>query len=325
MDIILGEKVYRVREKMISRLVAGIVILIIVLSSLYTVDADEVGIVLRFGQYVRQAESGLHARIPLGIETVRKVSVKRVFKQEFGFRSSVASGTTRTSYQSEGLYVESLMLTGDLNVGDVEWIVQYRVADPVNYLFKMRDPEESLRAMSEAIMRRVVGDRSVTEVLTVGRVEIGKQVEIELQELMDGFEYGMQIVTVKLQDVNPPDPVKPAFNEVNQAKQDQERMLNEAWEEYNKAIPQARGEAERTIAKAEGYALDRVNRARGDAARFRSLYSEYRGAKEVTRQRLYLETIQQVFPKLEEIYIVDESQKTILPLLDVTRKGGGGK
>jgi membrane protease subunit HflK len=179
--------------------------------------------------------------------------------------------------------------------------------------------------MCEAMMRRVVGDRSVTEVLTVGRVEIAKQVEVELQELMDFFESGIQIVTVKLQDVNPPDPVKPAFNEVNQAKQDQERLVNEAWEEYNKAVPQARGEAERTIAKAEGYALDRVNRAEGDAARFTALWREYRDAKEVTRQRLYLETIRQVFPKLAEIYVVDEEQKTILPMLDVTGKGGGGK
>lgn len=323
MDIIVGEKVYHFRERMIGRIVAGIVVLIVVLSSLYAVDADEVGVVLRFGRYVRQAESGLHARIPFGIETVKKVSVKRVFKEEFGFRSIVTVG--RTNYQSEGLAVESLMLTGDLNVGDVQWIVQYRVSDPVHYLFKMRDPRESLRAMSEAIMRRVVGDRSVTEVLTVGRVEIAKQVEVELQELMNGFESGIQIVTVKLQDVNPPDSVKPAFNDVNQAKQDQERMLNEAWDEYNQAIPQARGEAERTIAKAEGYALDRVNRSKGDASRFRALYAEYRGAKEVTRQRLYLETIQQVFPKLKEIYIVDEDQANLLPLLDVTGKGGGAK
>jgi membrane protease subunit HflK len=319
----IGEKIYRFREAWIARLVALVVVLIVVFSSLYAVDADEVGVVLRFGQYVREAESGLHARIPFGIETVRKVSIKRVFKEEFGFRSTV--GTGRTTYQSEGLAAESLMLTGDLNVADVEWIIQYRVLDPVKYLFKLRDPEHTLRAMSEAIMRRVVGDRSVTEVLTVGRVEIAKQVEVELQELMDLFESGIQIVTVKLQDVNPPDPVKPAFNEVNQAKQDQERLLNEAWEEYNKAVPQARGEAERTIAKAEGYALDRVNRAKGDAARFRALYKEYRDAKEVTRQRLYLETIQQVFPKLKEIYVVDETQKTILPLLDVAGKGGDGK
>jgi len=322
MDVIVGDKVYRFREGLIAKIALGVIVLILLLSSLYAVDADEVGVVLRFGRYVRQAESGLHARIPFGIETVRKVSVERVFKEEFGFRSRLEEG--RTTYESQGLAAESLMLTGDLNVADVEWIIQYRVEDPVDFLFKLRDPQESLRAMSEAIMRRVVGDRSVTEVLTVGRVEIAKQVEVELQDLMNSFESGIQIVTVKLQDVNPPDPVKPAFNEVNQAKQDQERMVNEAWEEYNQAVPQARGEAERTIARAEGYALDRVNRARGDAARFRALWLEYRGAKAVTRQRLYLETIQEVFPKIEEIYIVDDEQRAIVPFLDVKGKGGEG-
>ncbi len=323
MDIVVGEKVYRVREAMILRLVVAVVVLIVIFSSLYTVDADEVGVVLRFGKYVREAESGLHIRIPFGIETVEKVSVKRVFKEEFGFRSRV--GTGRTTYQSEGLAAESLMLSGDLNVADVEWIIQYRVKEPFNYLFRMQDPRESLRAMSEATMRLVTGDRSVAEVLTVGRVQIAEQVQRELQKLMDNFESGIQIVTVKLQDVNPPEPVKPAFNEVNQAKQDQERLVNEAWQEYNTAVPQARGEAERTIAKAEGYAMDQVNRAKGDASRFRALYQEYRSAKEVTRQRMYLETIREVFPKVDEIYIVDEKQKTILPFLDIAGKGGGGK
>jgi membrane protease subunit HflK len=216
------------------------------------------------------------------------------------------------------------MLTGDLNVAEVEWIVQYKVKDPYNYLFKIKDPPETLRAMSEAVVRRVVGDRSVTDVLTTGRIDIAKDVEVGLQDLLDAFESGIHIVTVKFQDVNPPDPVRPAFNEVNRAKQDKEKMINEAWEDYNKRIPRAKGEAEQMIAEAEGYALRRVNQAMGDVALFNQVYREYRTAPDVTRRRLYLETMSKILPNMQDIYIVDEDQKSILPLLELTGKGKGG-
>ena len=321
-DIIGVSRAIRDLRKPIAAGIVFILILVLGWTSFYSVGADEVGVIQRFGKYVRRTNPGLHIKIPFGFETVRKVKVKKVFKEEFGFRTVKAD--IRTKYTSGGFKDESLMLTGDLNVAEVEWIVQYKVKDSYNYLFKIKDPVETLHAMSEAVMRRVVGDRSVTEVLTVGRIEIAKEVETVLQDLLDQFEAGIQIVTVKLQDVNPPEPVRPAFNEVNRAKQDKEKMINEAWEDYNKRIPKAQGEAEQMIAEAQGYALKRVNRALGDASLFKQVYAEYRVAPGVTRRRLYLETMSEILPKLKDIYIVDDKQKSILPLLDLSgsRKGG---
>ncbi len=325
MQVTIGDKTYPVRGGILHKIVGVIVIIIILATGLYSVGADEVGVIQRFGKYVRQTDPGLHIKIPFNIETVKKVKIKKVFKEEFGFRTLRAD--IRTQYSSSRYLDESIMLTGDLNVAEVEWIVQYRIDDPYKYLFKIKDPVETLRAMSEAVVRKVVGDRAVTEVLTVGRIEIGKIVEIDLQELLDQFESGIHIVTVKLQDVNPPEPVQPAFNEVSRAKQDREKMINEAWENYNKRIPKAKGEAEQMIARAEGYALRRVNRALGDVALFNQVYREYRLAPAVTRRRLYLEMMNEVLPKIREIYIVDEKQQVILPHLDIggKGKGGGGK
>ena len=322
MKVQVGDQSYNVGGSKIRNVVYIVILVILVASGLYSVGADEVGVIQRFGKFVRSTEPGLHLKIPLGIESVVKVKVKKVFKQEFGFRTLKAD--VRTQYSSKRYLEESLMLTGDLNVAEVEWIVQYKVKDPYNFLFKIRDPEETLRAMSEAVVRRVVGDRSVTAVLTLGRIEIAKEVEVGLQELLDGFESGLQIVTVKLQDVNPPEPVKPAFNEVNRAKQDKEKMINEAWEDYNKRIPKAKGEAEQMIAEAEGYAVKRVNRSEGDVALFNQVFKEYRNAPDVTRRRLYLETMNEILPKIKELIIVDENQKSILPHLDVGKNGKGG-
>jgi membrane protease subunit HflK len=324
MQIEVGEKIYTISGRVISRLVLLVVVIIFIASGLYSVDADEVGIIQRFGKYVRQTTPGLHLKIPFGVETVKKVKIQKVFKEEFGFRTLKAD--IRTQYSSKKFLDESLMLSGDLNVAEVEWIVQYKIKDPYKYLFKIKDPVETLRAMSEAVVRRVVGDQGVTEVLTVGRIEIAKEVEVGLQELLDLFNSGIHVVTVKLQDVNPPEPVRPAFNEVNRAKQDKERMINEAWEDYNKRIPRAKGEAEQMIAEAQGYATKRVNRAYGDVALFNEVYREYRRAPDVTRRRLYLETMNEILPGIQEIYIVDEAQQSILPLLELREKGkGGGK
>ena len=323
MQVYAGNKVYNFRGGPMRNIIVAIFVVLMIATGLYSVGADEVGVIQRFGKYMRRTNPGLHLKLPFGIETARKVKVKKVFKEEFGFRTVKAD--IRTKYASSGYKDESLMLTGDLNVAEVEWIVQYKVKDAYDYLFKIKDPVETLHAMSEAVMRRVVGDRSVTEVLTVGRIEIAKEVEVGLQDLLDQFESGIQIVTVKLQDVNPPEPVRPAFNEVNRAKQDKEKMINEAWEDYNKRIPKAQGEAEQRIAEAEGYALERVNRSLGDVALFKQVYAEYRRAPDVTRRRLYLETMSEMLPRLKYIYIVDEKQKSILPLLDLggARKGGG--
>ncbi len=320
------------------RAAAALVVLLLAVvagfGTLYQVQPEEVGVVLRFGEYVRTTEPGLRAKLPLA-EQVLKVPVQRQLKQEFGFRTVDAA--IRTLYAPDRQFGdEAVMLTGDLNVAVVEWIVQYRVADPYLFLFKVRNLRETFRAMNEAVMREVVGDRTVTEVLTVGRQEIESRVEERLQELANQYEMGITIDQVVLQDVNPPDPVKPSWDEVNQAQQQRDRMINEARAEYNRVIPRARGEAQQTVLQAEGYALDRVNRSRGDAVRFTAIVEEYEHAPEVTRRRLYLETMQRILPQVGRKLFVDEDTTGVLPLLSLdgnatrplpatTRATGGGQ
>ncbi len=325
MQIQVGDKSYSISGRFIRNVATVIVLIVLLASGLYSIDADEVGMVMRFGKFVRKTSPGLHIKMPLGIESVSKVRVKKVFKEEFGFRTLEPG--VRTRYSGRNNMDESLMLTGDLNVAEVEWIVQYKIKDPYKYLFKIQDVNETLRAMSEAVTRKVVGDRTVTGVLTKERIEIAKEVEVGLQDVLDKYDAGLHIVTVKFQDVNPPEPVRPAFNEVNSAKQDKSKMINQAWEDYNRRIPLAKGEADQLISEAEGYALNRVNRAQGDAALFSKVYAEYRKAPDVTRRRLYLETMDKILPSIEQIYIVDDKQEAILPLLDLGEKlkGGGGK
>ena len=300
-------------------IVLGIIVLIFLFSSFYTVSADGEGVIQQFGKYVRTTQPGLHLKLPFGIESVKKVKVKHVFSSEFGFRTIKAG--QRTRYSPQKYTDESLMLTGDLNLGVVEWIVQYKIQDPRKYLFNLRSVEETIRDISEAMMRKIVGDYSVTEVLTTNRREVALQTQEKLQEILDKYNCGILITMVKLQDVNPPDKVKPAFNEVNQAKQEKERMINQAWQSYNDAIPNARGEANKTIQKAEGYAINRVNRARGDSANFVEVWRAYRYAKNVTKERLYLETMKEILPQAKEKFIFDESQEGVLQFLPL-RKGG---
>jgi len=305
--------------KYIPLFIVGLTIFVFFISCFYSVGPDEVGVIRQLGKYVRTTDPGLHLKLPFGIEKVNKVKVKYIFKEEFGFRTLQAGVVTR--YSQKEYFDESLMLTGDLNVLIVEWIVQFRVKDPVKLLFKIRDPRATVRSISEAVMRQVVGDNSVNEVLTTRRVEINVEVQKNLQEILDGYDSGIQIVTVKLQDVNPPDQVKPSFNEVNEAKQEKEKVINQAWEAYNKAIPTARGKAEKTIKESEGYALNRVNKAKGDAAKFIATWQAYKDAKDVTRKRLYLETMNEVIPRAGAKYIIDPSQKGILPLLRLNKEG----
>ncbi|MBU0651087.1 FtsH protease activity modulator HflK [bacterium] len=299
-------------------LVIAVIILISLSSSFYSVEADELGVLTRFGKYIETTSPGLHFKIPF-IEKVNNVKVKRIFKEEFGFRTTKAGVVSQ--YSSRSFYEESLMLTGDLNVLEVEWIVQFKVKDPVKLLFKIRNPQGTVRNISEAVMRQVVGDNTVNEVLTTRRVEINLEVQKKLQEILDSYDCGIQIVTVKLQDVNPPDQVKPSFNEVNEAKQEKEKMINQAWERYNKLIPKAIGEAEKTIKESEGYALNRINMAKGDAAKFEATWNAYKNAKEVTRKRMYLEVLSEVLPQTGKKFIVDSEQKGILPLLNLNEKG----
>jgi len=298
--------------KTVLAIVGVLILLVVMVDSFYQVQPEEVGVVLRFGAYNRTTEPGLRFKVPLA-EDVIKVPVQRQLKQEFGFRTLEAGVQSR--YATQGYVAESLMLTGDLNVAVVEWIVQYRVVDPQLFLFHVRDVEGTFHHMNEAVMRQVVGDRTVTEVLTVGRQEIEATVQVSLQALADQYQTGIAVDQVVLQDVNPPDPVKPSWDEVNQAEQQRDRLINEAQTLYNQVIPRARGEALQAILQAEGYALDRVNRAEGDAARFKALYEEYRRAPDVTRQRLYLETMQQLLPKLGGKLYIDEDAQGVLPLL----------
>lgn len=301
-------------------IVLVIAVILLASTTFYTVNQDEVGIVQLFGRYVRTTQPGLNFKLPIGIEKVTKVNVKQIRTEEFGFSSAGSDSRTRFSASSENENV-ALMLTGDLNVALVPWIVQYRVKDPYNYLFKVRDVRRILTDMSEAAMRLVVGDRSIDEVIN-RRDEIAVEAKGLLQRELDQAETGIHIVTIEMKRTNVPGPVQPSWNEVNQATQEREQMIYQAKEEYNKAIPAARGEAERTIKAAEGYALNRVNRAKGDASRFVSIYNEYTKAKDVTKRRMYLETLRELFPKLGPKYIVDSDQKNILPFLNMTNQSG---
>ncbi|MCF7907654.1 MAG: FtsH protease activity modulator HflK [Candidatus Omnitrophica bacterium] len=278
----------------------------------YTIQPDEVGVVLRFGKFIKATNPGLHFKYPL-IERVIPVKVEKVYTEEFGFRTQ--SPGVRTVYSPKSFDDESLMLTGDLNVLDLEWIVQYKISDPFGALFNIRKLVKAIRDVSESVVRRLVGDHSFNEVLTTERIEINNQIQDEMQEILDSYNCGIQIVKVKLQDVNPPDPVKPAFNEVNQAKQEREKLKNQAWEVYNQKIPQAKGEALKLFQEAEGYATEKVNWAKGDAERFLLLYKEYTKAKDVTLKRLYLENMSQILKKAGKKYILDPKEKGILPLL----------
>ncbi len=311
-----------------GRLIAGGVLLLLflwaALSSFYKVGTEETGVILRFGSFSHFSGSGLHFKLPFGIDRVHLVKTGRVLKEEFGFRTQEPG--VRSAYTTKGLEEESLTLTGDLNVTDVEWIVQYQIADPYKFLFNIHHPEATIRDISEAVVRRVVGNSNVTEVLTTERAALAMAIQKDLQAILNSYDIGVRIVTVRFQDVNPPGPVKAAFNEVNEAEQQKESMILQAREQYNREVPMARGVARSRILEAEGYAVQRVNRAQGEAARFLSLLTEYRRAPEVTRQRLYLETLEEILPRLEEVYVIDGRGTTSpLPLLPLRqeRKGGG--
>ncbi|HUG70662.1 MAG TPA: FtsH protease activity modulator HflK [Pirellulaceae bacterium] len=288
------------------------------LTSVYTVQPEGQAIVKRFGKVIAIKEPGLHFKLPFRIDRQYFVPTARVLKHEFGFRT--ASTDEPTAYRKSPQHQdESLMLTGDLKVIDVEWVVQYRVVDPDQYLHRVEDVDKTLRDISEAVMRRIVGNSLGSDVLTEKRVQVSSQARDELQQILDSFEMGVRIGTVELQDVTPPDPVKPAFNEVNQAEQEKESLINEAEKRRNQVIPKASGEARKLIESAQGYAAQRVNRADGEVARFSAILQEYRNAPAVTRRRLYLEMIDEVLPRLGHVYVMEEGQTGPIPLLNLDR------
>ena len=303
-------------------LVVVVLIAIGAYTSMYEVDTEETGVVLRFGEFSGFAEPGLHFKLPLGIDRVYLVQTGRVLKEEFGFRT--VKPDVRSTFTKRGLEEESLTLTGDLNVSDVEWIVQFQIADPFKFIFRIKDPVDTIRDISEAMVRKAIGNANVTEVLTTERAQLADEIQRDLQATLNQYDIGVRIVTVKFQDVTPPDPVKAAYNEVNEAEQQRESLIFQAREQFNREVPRARGEAKKVLQEAEGYAVERVNRARGETNRFLALLTEYRKAPAVTRSRIYLETLEEVLPRLEEVYVMDDVSGGVLPLLPLRKALEGG-
>ncbi len=318
-------------------------------SSIYTVPTDSVGVIKQFGRYNRSTPPGIHLKLPLGMETATTVPVQKVQKEEFGFRTIkagvnsqyldaespnssrenqrallqlVQSSGERNELARDILQREYIMLTGDLNIIDVQWIVQYKIKDAKKYLFNVRYPVYTIRDASQAVMRQLLGNGSVDEGLTIGRGENENQAKIQLQTLLDEFETGIQVVTVKMQSSNPPQRVRSAFNEVNKAQQQKEQRINEARKAYNEALPMAKGDAQKLVESAKGYAAERVNRAEGDVAKFDKVYAEYIKAPEVTKRRMYLETMAQVLPRIQEKWIIEQggAEGGILMKLDLDQQ-----
>ncbi|MGB3222755.1 MAG: FtsH protease activity modulator HflK [Desulforhopalus sp.] len=308
----------------IGKILAVVLIIIIlqgVYSSFFKITPGEVGVVLRFGEYSRTVPSGLHFKVPY-IDTLYKVDVESIRKEEFGFRNR---SSAQTSFNQNTYNTESLMLTADKKVINVAWIVQYRVADPYAFLFVVSDIAQAIRDNSESVTRRIVGNMDFDYVLS-NRDLLAASVKTELQEQLDKlFPKGMSgisIGTVQFQDINPPDPVKPAFNEVNEADQDMERLVNEAQETYNRVIPKAFGDAKKMIEEAYGYQAQRINDAQGESQRFIDILAEYKNAPDVTRKRMYLETMKKILPTVESVYVIDKDQQSPLPLLNITSANG---
>ncbi len=310
----------------------GIIVIIafLVISGLgscfYVVEPEEQVIVMRFGRFIGLESAGLHFKLPFGIDYIARVKTERIFKEEFGFKTSNSS-RGRTVYDNRSRLDESLVLTGDLNVSEIEWIVQYKIDDPAKYLFKIKDPVSAIRDVSEAATRKIIGNANVTDVLTTERASLADAIQQEMQNNLKKYDIGVHIVTYKFQDVNPPQSVKKAFNSVNEAEQQKESMIQNAIQQYNAQVPKARGEAKSVIQKAEGYATERVNIAQGDANRFLALLDEYKKYPEVTRTRMYLETVEKVYPRMKDIVIVDNdsSKNGITPLLPLENFGGNEK
>ena len=300
--------------------IVALVVLIGVWTSYYTVQAESEGVVLRFGKYHDKVEPGLHFKLPYGIDSVSVLPTRRQLKLEFGFFTEGYSNPDQAGDDQEA---EKSMVTGDLNAALVEWVVQYRIDDPEQYLFNVRNPAGTLRDLSESAMREMVGDRTVDEVITIGRQEIEVEALARMQDLVKKYQLGIRVDQVQLKNVNPPSQVQASFNEVNKAQQDRENMINIAHGDYNKVVPKAKGDAERAISEAEGYRFKRENEAKGDVAAFTAVLAEYIKAPEITRTRLYLETMGDILPETGQKIIVDESLRQLLPILPLSIKPGG--
>jgi len=326
------DRVQRGKERLKQIMPSGprgvVVVVVLVLAGIlawtayYTVPSDSVAVVQRFGKYLKNVPPGLHFKLPLGIDTATIVPVKRQLKQEFGFTTPGGADPYQSPHPQDSKR-ETQMVTGDLNAALVEWVVQYRISNPVKFLFEVREPSETLRYVSESVMREVVGDRTVDEVITIGRQEIETEALTKMQALSTKYTMGISIDQVQLKNINPPQPVQESFNEVNQAQQQKEKLINEARRDYNKVVPLASGKKDQRIREADGYRIKRINEAEGDVARFSALLAEYTKAPEVTRRRIYIETMQEVMPGIRAKIIVDDQARSILPLLNLGAQTGG--
>ena len=308
----------------IGLVLATVLVVYLAYSSYYTVSAESVGVLQRFGHYHEVVEPGLHFKIPFGIDTVVQVPVKRQLKEEFGFGTPGATFDQQIANPREWK-LETTIVTGDLNTALVEWVIQFRIENAFDFLFKVRDPGAALRDISESVMREVIGDRTVDEVLTIGRQDIETSAQTKMQEVTNLYEMGLRIDQVQLKNVNPPKPVQASFDEVNEAQQERERMINVAKGEFNKTIPRAKGRASQSIQASEGYAIQRVNQAEGDLSKFNALLKEYVKAPAVTKRRLYLETMAEVLPRVKNKVILDDKATSILPLLQLNAIKGDAK
>lgn len=306
----------------------GLVVVFLVIAgftSVYTVQPEERAVITRFGKLLDVRGPGLHFKIPFGVDSVERVPTARILKEEFGFRTRQVGQRSDYAQSPENL-AEALMLTGDLNVVEVQWVVQYQVTDPVDFLFHIHTPERTIRDVSEAVMRRIVGNRLLSGVLSgKGRVDVAATARDEIARILTDYGMGVSIRTVELQDVVPPAPVRPSYNAVNEAQQERERLINEAEKRRNQEIPRARGEAQQLINEAEGYKAERINRALGDADRFKAIVAEYKQAPTVTRRRLYLETLDKALPRAGQILVVEPGSSAPLPLLNLDSRSGGAK
>jgi len=317
----IGENEFEISTGKYWMVIVGLIALFVIITaamSFYTIDANERGVILRFGKYTKSTRPGLHWKFPWNIDKLYKVKVDYQYKEEFGFRTLRAGVKSR--YAEDRYTDESWLLNGDLNISDVKWVVQYSIKDPVAFLFKVRDVQGTIRDVSESAMRLVVGDHSFHETLQTERRKIALVVKDIIQAVLDDYHLGVNIELVQLKDVHPPDPVRPSFNEVNEAKQEQETVINEARKQFNKEIYRAKGEAQRVVQEAHGYAINRTNRAEGDAQLFNSIFTAYRKAPSVTEKRLYLETMEEIMGKVKRKYLLDKDLQGVLPLMDISGK-----
>jgi membrane protease subunit HflK len=299
--------------KILVFIIVGILILILLGTSVFIVDQTEQAVITRFGRFIGIREPGLHAKLPFGIDRNYTVNVRTVQTEEFGFRTM--RGGSYPAYSSQS--AESVMLTGDLNIVDVEWIIQYRVVDPKAWTFNVNERRPTIRDVSRSAINMLVGDRAIMDIMGIERSAIEIEALAIMNNTFNEYGLGIDVIAVKLQNVTPPSGVQEAFEDVNKAMQDLERLINEGQQVYNEEIPKARGEAERTIQIAQGYATERINRANGDVARFNSVYDEYRRSPDVTRQRLYYEMIEEVFKDEKDMTVIDRNLQNFLPLMNL--------